>query len=644
MSTNNTKFTEIDAAVQKKEFNQAVSLLRSMLREDPNDAEAHIRLGNLLIYSQSQAQAKDHLARAVALEPNNVKAWSTLLLYHTSIQKENSVTIEVCQHALKNIYDEHIYKLLIGLYSEEGRIEEMKNAAQELYDKSPDDPKNMAYLAGILYDQKMYDKALALYEKMISGGDKEHMSIDDWKKWSALMNYSERLEEASVLLGKLSSSGADVDMQLLYVQSMIDAEKYEEAIRYAKALAEKEKSDIRPILKLIHIMQISGDKESLAFFMKEAFLRDPDNTDLLYGAVSEKQINYNDTEYKNLCRMMAKIESMESKEKIKLHFTAGKAYDDLGDYAASFEHYRQGGITKLQNADDRSVKMENMLKYFKEHIDSKAIENMKRDGHPSQSPVFIVGLPRSGTTLLERVISSFDGVHGAGELPYAYKALDGITLSDSKPLTLDSFSPWADDSLPTMAERGAYYLQNALKHVPSGTDMIVDKMPGNSMVSGLLHAMFPHGHIIYARRHPVEIALSAYRIHFNEGHLWSYDLNLAGKYIRLVWEFMDYWKSVLPTGAILDVFYENVVTDLEGESRQIAAYLGREWSPKCLEFHKSSQPVKTASLRQVRKPLYTTSMNRWKKYAPYLKPLLDEIPDLIERYEKELEASQNRAA
>jgi hypothetical protein len=193
----------------------------------------------------------------------------------------------------------------------------------------------------------------------------------------------------------------------------------------------------------------------------------------------------------------------------------------------------------------------------------------------------------------------------------------------------------------SLRERGERYVQaiEALaKAAGRDAKRIVDKMPGNYYWTGVIPFIMPNARIIHTRRHPVDTCLSIYRIFFPDGMPWSYDQNNLGKVYRAYHEHMAHWEKTLPEGVMLSVRYEDVVADIETMARKIIAHIGLEWNEACLKFYETERPVKTASLGQVRQPIYNTSVGRWRKYEPYLKPLIAELGPLVREYEEELAA------
>ena len=248
-------------------------------------------------------------------------------------------------------------------------------------------------------------------------------------------------------------------------------------------------------------------------------------------------------------------------------------------------------------------------------------------GDPSEAPVFIIGMPRSGTTLVEQILASHHMVHGAGELTLIKSMTDQIVGSDRMPIGFPVLiTATAPRDLPQLAR---YYLDR-VSVLGAGKARIVDKMPSNFFYAGFIRLLFPNARIIHCRRNPVDTCLSCYSKLFEGEQHFSYDLSELGLFYKNYRRLTDYWKTVLPADSYTDVVYEEVVADLEGQARRLVEFCGLEWDEACLSFHKLERPIKTASVMQVRKPIYKASVGRWKKYRKYLGPLLESLGPLAE--------------
>ena len=242
-------------------------------------------------------------------------------------------------------------------------------------------------------------------------------------------------------------------------------------------------------------------------------------------------------------------------------------------------------------------------------------------GYNSDLPIFILGMPRSGTTLVEQILASHPSIHGAGEL----KDLSGIAFG--LPHRLGSSQPFpecvAEVDAGRWRELGEAYVQGIRKHA-AGMERITDKMPSNYHFVGLIHLMLPSAQIIHCVRDPVDTCLSCYKTLFVKTQEFSYDLTELGRHYRQYDRLMQHWKTVLP-GRMLDVRYEDVVSDLEGVARRLVEFCGLEWNEACLEFYKTERPVRTASAVQVRRPIYQTSIEYWRRYERHLGPLFQAL-------------------
>jgi tetratricopeptide (TPR) repeat protein len=284
-----------------------------------------------------------------------------------------------------------------------------------------------------------------------------------------------------------------------------------------------------------------------------------------------------------------------------VHFALAKALEDCGDYGRAFEHLRKGNTMKRRQI----------------HYDEPAVarnfrritgERLEGEGDPSSVPIFVLGMPRSGSTLIEQILASHPQIQGAGELPAVW----------------DTGAPPDGSALRRMARS---YIAG-LPSLAEGKIRIVDKLPENFLRIGLIRLILPNARIIHTMRDPIDTCVSCYSKLFTSGQHFSYDLGELGRYYHRYRDLMTHWRSVLAPEAMLDVAYEDLVDDLEGQARRMIDYCGLPWDDRCLSFHRTIRPVKTASAVQVRQPLFRSSLQRWRNYEAGLGPLLKELEDL----------------
>ncbi len=330
-----------------------------------------------------------------------------------------------------------------------------------------------------------------------------------------------------------------------------------------------------------------------------------------------------DPRYYRLDEVYAKRESLPVEDRVRLNFAMGKAMESIGQYDKSFSAYEEGNRLHFQghpfNEEENDSFLEKSCSLFTADLFIKcaALADSLPAVPDERIPVFIVGMPRSGTTLIEQILSSHADIFGAEEL-----ATLGELASQAKFLSLD-----IADCGPTqiaLRELGQEYLDQVWKLAPSAR-YITDKMPSNYQYLGWLHLMLPNAKIIHAMRDPMDTCLSCHALRFSHGHEYSYDLGTLGRHYLRYRKFMQHWHSVLPPGRILDQRYEDMVADPEHEARRLLDYLGLPWDPACLNFHESKRAVRTSSVTQVRKPIYSTSVARWKHFEKHLGPLLEII-------------------
>ena len=314
--------------------------------------------------------------------------------------------------------------------------------------------------------------------------------------------------------------------------------------------------------------------------------------------------------------------SLPMEDQKELHFALGKAYADLSQHEGSFRHFLEGNALKRREfVYDEPAALE-LFDRIRAVFNVDLMHSKRGHGDISTAPIFIVGMPRSGTTLIEQILATHPQVFGAGELEHFAKTV--VSLS-----TQNRTSPPFPEMVPALSgeklrQLGASYL-GAVGTAASGALRFTDKMPQNFFYAGLIHLALPNARIIHMRRHPIDTCLSCFTQLFRFDHPYSYDLGELGRFYRAYETLMEHWRHVLPTGVMLEVQYEDVVADVKRQARRVVAHCGLEWDDACLTFYQTQRPIRTASAIQVRQPIYGTSVGRWRPYKNLLQPLIKEL-------------------
>jgi Flp pilus assembly protein TadD len=325
---------------------------------------------------------------------------------------------------------------------------------------------------------------------------------------------------------------------------------------------------------------------------------------------------------KMLASAEEKIAAFPPADRIYLQFVLGKYYDDLKQPDDAFKHLAEACAAKRKSHIFEIEAAEKRLAEIAAAFPKGNWADQAESGNASTTPIFIIGMPRSGTTLIEQILASHSHVHGAGEIT----AFSSVRKDREETWMPDLQDPKERGDL---SQRGQRYVDTVQALAPEAKH-VTDKMPHNFRYIGLIRMMLPNAKIIHCVRHPVDTCLSCFQQHFAEGQAWSYDLTELGRFYVAYSRLMEHWRKTLP-GHILDVHYENVVDDLESEARRIIAHCGLEWDDSCLGFHENKRAVRTASQQQVREPIYNRSVGRWQPYEKHLGPLLDALAPVLNK-------------
>lgn len=321
-----------------------------------------------------------------------------------------------------------------------------------------------------------------------------------------------------------------------------------------------------------------------------------------------------------------KIDSLPEIDRMNMNFAFGKYYESIKDYKKGFSYFLEANRIRRASIDFDIEELEKSFSIVRSALpEGKEWCSQTDVGSSSDVPIFILGMPRSGTTLTEQILASHPKVFGAGELKITSKAIAGLNFKD------ELFFPTDPEKRKVFAEeiagRGDYFVKK-MREYCSTTDHITDKMPQNFRYVGALHLMLPNAKIIHCKRNPVDTCLSNFRILFGDAMDYTYSLEELGRFYVAYCRQMEHWNKVLP-GRFLDVQYEDVVSDVETQARRIIAHCGLEWDDACLDFHKTKRAVQTASVIQVRQPIYNSSVGRWEKYGELLDPLLKALEPVL---------------
>ncbi|MCP4432269.1 MAG: tetratricopeptide repeat protein [Gammaproteobacteria bacterium] len=368
-------------------------------------------------------------------------------------------------------------------------------------------------------------------------------------------------------------------------------------------------------LGLGKVLSDFGEIEKAITALREALVVDSDNGDTYRCLTKNKHFSEFDDDIRKMESLFYSPDSSADRQ-MHLAFGLGKAYEDLAEYEKSMDFILQATKLKRETLDYSISETERFFARIKQVFSAEYMSDISGAGDPDATPIFILGMPRSGTSLAEQILASHPQVYGAGELSDLSKLADSIPSPEP---SMEYPESAACQSVVDLAELGGKYIA-AIRRYSSNAIFITDKMPHNFRYIGLIKAILPNARIVNCIRDPMDNCLSIFKNYFASTHNYSYDLTELGEYYRLYLDLMDYWKITLP-GQIYDLNYETLVADAEKQVRLLLDYCHLPWDDACLNFYSTRRKVRTASNAQVRRPIYKDSVALWKRYENQLEPL-----------------------
>ncbi|WP_017462190.1 tetratricopeptide repeat-containing sulfotransferase family protein [Dyella ginsengisoli] len=604
----------------------ALAVLEPLAASQPKWAAVQFELGLALSQAGRLDEAIAALRRAVALKPDLPQAWRLLADRLLDAGDADAAAEAYLGHVRHAATDPRLMAAGAALADE--RIPEAEAMLRQHLREAPTDVVAIRMFAELAARVGRTDEARLLLERCLELAPAFHAARQNYALLLHRANLPEQaLVELERLLAAEPNHPAHRNLKAVVLCRTGD---YHTAIDlYAGLLAEY--PDNAPVwMSYGHALKTAGLTDRAIEAYRRALAMTPSFGEVWWSLANLKTFRFTEADMATMRAQLARTD-LSDDDRLHLDFALGKALEDAADYEASFRHYAAGNARRHgqlhYSADDTHARVEHIASHYtREFFAARA-----GSGSTARDPIFIVGLPRSGSTLIEQILSSHSQVEGTMELP----EITSITRLLREQSEGDSPMPYHDalarldaDALRELGER---YLAHTRIQRKTAAPLFIDKMPNNFMHIGLIHLMLPNAIIIDARRHPMACCFSGFKQHFARGQSFSYRLEDLARYYADYVRLMAHFDAVLP-GRVHRVIYENMVEDTEGEVRRLLAHCGLPFEGACLRFFENERAVRTASSEQVRRPIYREGVDQWRHYAPWLGPLEQGLGGVLRAY------------
>jgi tetratricopeptide (TPR) repeat protein len=591
----------------------------------PGSAPIQFELGQTLAAQGRGAEALAAFNRAVELQPNLAEAWRELAVLHAANGDTLACDAAYARFTQLASPEQHLAEAHVALANH--RLDAAAALLRRQLTRDSQDAAALRMLAEIAAQREDYVEAERLYAlclKIAPGYSRARFDL------ARTLHMQQKAHPMLPLLERLLSLEPDnLQYRSLQASAFGLLGENERSLQILEALIEEFPGNETLRIQQGNVLRTGGrSEEAIAAYRKGVELRQGCG-EAWFCLSNLKTFRFTDQEI-DLMRLQADKPDLSDADRLQLEFALGKALEDRGEFGESFEHYVRGNALRRRavlyeaDANDRFVQSLQKL-YTADFFAARAAS-----GCDAPDPIFIVGLPRSGSTLLEQILASHSAVEGTRELPdipgFALEL--GILEVGGKPSEFPQrVARLSPAELKALGQR---YLDQTRPNRPRGTPYFIDKMPTNFLHVGLIHLILPNARIIDARRSPLACCFSNFKQHFQAGVWFSYSLNDIGRFYRSYVQLMTHYDSVLP-GRVHRVSYELLVSDLEGEVRKLLEYCGLPFEDQCLRFHETRRVVQTASSEQVRRPLFAEGVDQWRNFEPWLGELKQALGDLTQQ-------------
>lgn len=610
---------------------EALGILRPLAAAQPASARTQLELGIALGRTGQGDEALAALRRAVELKPDLPAAWLALGDHLMATGDTEAADAAYARHIRHSTRDPELLRAASALA--EGRIPEAEALLRDRLKKAPTDVAAIRMFAELAARLGRNDEAERLLERCLELAPSFHGARQNY---ALILHRANKPEQALAEIDRLLAvDAANPGYRNLKAVVLCRIGDYPTAIELYDALLKEYPRNPKVWMSFGHSLKTAGHTARAIAAYRQSLAIDPAIGEVWWSLANLKTFRFTADDLAAMRRQLARPQ-LPDEDRLHLEFAIGKAQEDAGDYASSFEHYARGNAlrrTQLRySADDTSARVEHIRRQY----DRDFFAQRAGSGDVSRDPIFVVGLPRSGSTLIEQILSSHSQVEGTMELPEITSITRQLRARAARePGDTGGAMPYHEALASLDADElralGSQYLAHTRIHRKTDAPLFIDKMPNNFMHIGLIHLILPNARIIDARRHPLACCFSGFKQHFARGQSFSYSLDDIGRYYRDYVEVMAHFDAVLP-GRIHRVIYERMVEDTEGEVRRLLDYCGLPFEEQCLRFFENERPVRTASSEQVRKPIYKEGVDHWRHFEPWLGPLKDALGPVLDSY------------
>jgi tetratricopeptide (TPR) repeat protein len=609
-----------------REFSRAVTTLESLVRAHGRWAQAHYELGIALGAAGRGDDAVDALRTAVKLKPNLPDAWRALGDHLSGIDDVEGAQAAYAEQIRHSTQDPRLMEAAVHLC--ENRIAAAEALLRSHLKQFPTDVPAMRMLAEVASRLGRYMDAEVLLARALELAPGFMPARHNYAfVLHRLGKSAGALQELDRLLATEPDHGAYLNLKAAVLAKIGEIEQ---AIGIYERVVNRYPSHAKVWLSFGHALKTAGRQERSIHAYRKTLELSPKLGEAWWSLANLKTVKFDEADR---AAMQAQLDrdDLTLEDRFHFHFALGKAFEDAQQYEPSFAHYSQGNALRRETVRYDAAENAAEVQRSKAFFTPALFATRSGTGSEAADPIFIVGLPRSGSTLLEQILATHPLVEGTQELPdlaAIARELSGRKSRSDTSTYPQIIAELSDDELRALGER---YLEQTRIQRKSDAPFFIDKLPNNWAHVGLIHLILPRAKIIDARRHPLGCCFSGFKQHFARGQHFTYDLHDIGRYYSDYVELMAHFDEVLP-GRVHRVIYEHMIEDTEGEIRRLLDYCQLPFDERCLRFYENDRAVRTASSEQVRRPIFREGVDHWRNYEPWLGPLKTALGCVLERY------------